>query len=186
VRAVLLWLGIAVVVVLAILATATDAGVATVAKVTEALMPDDEAKSIRRAARAAAQSYGVDPDLVEAVGWVESRWRLDAVNDTGADAARGGSWGPFQLSEKTARSYGYAGAMTAFTEDANLAASWCALILSKRPGGPPATVEEAAAWWNAGRSTATNLPELTADTYIPQMRRALAVAQATPLDEATV
>ena len=144
---------------------------------------NEEQKRIRRAAQAAGAGYGVAGELVEAIGYVESRWRLSAVNMAGADGARGGSWGPFQLSEKTARAYGYTGPMESMTTDPDLAAGWCARILAARPGGAPTTVDDAAAWWNAGRTSAAGLgpDHITRTDYIPKAQKALAAVRASPV-----
>jgi soluble lytic murein transglycosylase-like protein len=144
---------------------------------------NEEQKKVRRAAREAGLLFGVAPAIVEAIGYVESRWRMSAVNMTGADGARGGSWGPFQLSEKTARAYGYTGPMEEFTRDAESAARWCARILAERPGGPPQTVDDAAAWWNAGRTSAASLGpnHITRTDYIPKARAALEVVASNPV-----
>jgi hypothetical protein len=130
-----------------------------------------EKDAVRKALREAAVAQNVDPDIMEAIGYVESRWRLGLVNNSGPDGARGGSYGPTQISQKTARAYGYAGDMNALANDAKLAALWTAIILRMRPGGPPETLEDAAAWWNAGRVSFTAVPaDNTARTsYLPQL-----------------
>lgn len=144
---------------------------------------NEEQKKVRRAARRAGDLMGVAPAILEAIGYVESRWRMSAVNMTGADGARGGSWGPFQLSEKTARAYGYTGPMEEFTRDADSAAMWAARIMAERPGGPPTTVDDAAAWWNAGRTSAASLgpSHVTRTDYIPKARAALEVVASNPV-----
>jgi len=94
-----------------------------------------------------------------------------AVN-TGPDGARGGAWGLTQITEKTARGYGYMGSMSALLDDPQLAASLSATIAN---AGNPATIEDLGAWWNAGRKRAADLPEghVTATTYIPRLKAAL-------------
>lgn len=161
---------------LALVALAAIPGAAAVV-----LTISEEQKRVRRAARQAEQTAGLTPGIIEAIGYVESRWRMGAVNKSGADGARGGSWGPFQLSEKTARAYGYTGPMEEMTRDADTAALWCANIMLARPGGPPRTVEEAAAWWNAGRPTTLNLPAITRDDYIPKALAALEIVRGSPV-----
>lgn len=157
---------------LAALVLALGAGAGTV-KVIDVL---DERSRVRLALREAAVMGNVDPDIMEAIGYVESRWKLDALNLDGSDGARGGSYGPTQISERTARAYGYTGDMLDFCDDEKLAALWTAKILRARPGGPPATAGDAAAWWNAGHATlATVSPSSSAVTaYLPELRAALA------------
>lgn len=147
------------------------------------LTMSEEQKRVRRAARQAEQLAGLTPGIIEAIGYVESRWRMSAVNKSGADGARGGSWGPFQLSEMTARAYGYAGPMEEFTQDPDTAALWCANILMARPGGPPTNTNDAAAWWNGGRTTFAALPVTnTARTdYAPKLASALDLVRGSPV-----
>lgn len=134
---------------------------------------------VRAALRSAARTYGINPDIMDALGKVETGWKLGVANLTGTDLARGGSWGPTQISEKTARAYGYAGDMQAINTDPELSAQWTAIILAARPGGAPLTIEDASAWWNAGRTSASvgTLPASTRDVYIPRARTALALVQ---------
>ena len=138
---------------------------------------------VRAALRRAARRYGLDPDVVDAIGYVESRWTVAARNLTGADGARGGAWGPTQITERTARAAGYVGRIGALAEDVELAAEWTARIMLTRPGGPPRTVEDASAYWNAGRASAAALPagHVTLTTYIPRARSALALVRSSPL-----
>ena len=133
-----------------------------------------EEKEIRFALRTRAILAHVDPDIAEAIGKTESEWKLRAINMTGGDLARGGAWGPTQITEKTARAYGYAGPMEAFREDPDLAAKWTAILLAKRPGGPPTNIRDAGAWWNAGKATADRLtPGGSTETkYLPRLMRA--------------
>lgn len=135
--------------------------------------------AVRTALRNAGWNEGVDPDILDAIGKVESQWSLGAVNDTGADAGRGGAYGPTQITEKTARAHGYTGPMADLTTNAAVAALWTAKIMANRPGGAPSTIDDAAAWWNAGRARASDLPagHVTLTTYIPRARAALTYVQ---------
>lgn len=54
-------------------------------------------------------TYGVDSLLIQAIIWQESGGVPTAVNNTGGDALRGGSYGLMQMSLKTAKGYGYNG-----------------------------------------------------------------------------
>lgn len=143
-----------------------------------ALLPDRE--RVREALRAAGDRYlsgynSAWPAWLDALGWVESRWQLDAVNRSGADGARGGAWGPTQITEKTARGVGYTGDISQLAADPDLAADWTAKIMLARPGGPPRTPEDAAAWWNAGRTSFDSLPEdhVTRTDYAPKFLAAI-------------
>ncbi|MBK9497090.1 MAG: transglycosylase SLT domain-containing protein [Xanthomonadales bacterium] len=142
-----------------------------------------EQRKVRLAAQTAGRRFGVSGAILEAIGYVESRWRMSAVNRTGADGARGGSWGPFQLSEKTARAYGYSGPMDALTQDADLAAEWAARIMAARPGGAPQNTDDAAAWWNAGRTSFAGLGDahVTRTDYAPKARAALELVASNPV-----
>lgn len=148
-----------------------------------ALTLSEQNRKVRTAARREALRVGMRPELLDAVAYVESRWRPGLVNKSGPDGARGGSWGPFQLSEKTARAYGYTGPMESIRDDVDLAARWAAFIMSKRPGGPPATPDDVAAWWNAGHVTMAQVSAGSSarTTYLPALRDALDKVAASPL-----
>jgi soluble lytic murein transglycosylase-like protein len=134
---------------------------------------------VRKALRDAARRLGVDPDLPDAIGYVESRWR-PATNLSGPDGARGGAWGPTQITERTARDHGFGGDMAELNASPELAAEWTSRILAARPGGPPRTIQDAAAWWNAGRPSASQLgaAHVTRTDYIPKAEAALALVRA--------
>jgi soluble lytic murein transglycosylase-like protein len=159
---------------LAVVALPGGAAVAVAVK-----LANDERSRVRRALREAGVKQNVDPDILEAIGYVESGWKLGARSTDPRDEARGGSWGPTQLSERTARAYGYRGEMAALQRDPDLAAEWTARIMRARPGGPPETVEDASAWWNAGRASAAQLgpSHETRTSYIPRALAALALVQ---------
>lgn len=164
------------VVVVVLVLLAVSGGVVVATRVTEAQ------RKVRRELRAAAGRHGLDPEIPDALGYVESRWKLGATNLTGADGARGGAWGPTQITERTARAHGYDGAMSTLGADAWLSAEWTARILAARPGGPPRTVEDAAAWWNAGKASAAQLgaTHITRRDYIPKALAALDLVRETP------
>lgn len=125
-------------------------------------------KQIADALGAAFERVGLPWDWGVALGMVESNLSMDAVNLTGGDLARGGAWGPTQITEKTARAHGYTGPIDALTKDLSLAAEWTARIAA---AGKPKTLEDLGAWWNAGRLTASRLPEghVTLTHYIPRL-----------------
>lgn len=167
---------VAVVAVIVLPAGVVIGGKAIVDKLTEK-------GRVRRALREAGAMFDVDPDILDAIGYVESRWTMGARNLTGTDGARGGAWGPTQITERTARAHGYTGDVAAFTRDAALAAEWTARIMRNRPGGPPVTIQDAAAWWNAGRTYAAQLgpSHVTVTTYIPRAVAALDMVQTEPI-----
>lgn len=111
-------------------------------------------------------------DWGEALGRVESSLSLGATNHTGPDGKRGGAWGPTQITEKTARAYGYTGPMERLTTDLNFAASFSAQLAA---AGSPGTIEDLGAWWNAGRRSFDSLPEnhRTRLEYVPRLVDAL-------------
>lgn len=140
-----------------------------------ALLP--ERARVRVALRSAAVRYGLNPDWLDVLGWHESRWRLAAVNNAGGDGARGGAWGPTQITEKTARGFGYEGPMSDLTFDPDLAADLTARMIAERA---PASLADLAAFWNAGRRA--DDPALPASTrvYIAQIEGEAANLPAPP------
>ena len=132
---------------------------------------------VRKALREAARRHGLGEieNIIDAMGYVETRWKLGLTNNTGGDAARGGAWGPTQITARTAKEHGYLGDVKLFNTDATLAAEWTCKILMGRPGGVPHTVEDVGAWWNAGRSSASRLKpdHITMKDYIPKLREAV-------------
>lgn len=144
-----------------------------------------EQQKVRAALRRAAAKWGIDPDILDAIGYVESRWKLGAKVTTGTDGARGGAWGPTQITEKTAKAAGFTGNVADFTRDPDLAAEWTARIMLTRPGGAPTTIEDASAYWNAGKTSAASLgpTHVTRVKYIPAAEKAIALVQTSPLPE---
>lgn len=130
---------------------------------------------VRKALREAARRHDISADLLDALGKVESNWLLDATNHTAGDEARGGAYGPTQITELTARQNGYTEPMVRLCEDAELAAEWTAKIMCARPGGPPQSAEDAGAWWNAGKTSVTKLgpDHVTRREYIPRLAAAM-------------
>lgn len=173
-------------VVLVLLVVLSGGGVAV-------LTVKQKQQKVRRELRAAAERHGVDPDILDAIGYVESRWTLGARSTDPRDEARGGSFGPTQISERTARAHGFDGDMKTLGADAWLSSEWTARIMAKRPGGPPRSISDAAAWWNAGRSTFAAVPATdkhgnphpTRTDYEPRARKALALVQNDPPAEET-
>lgn len=143
---------------------------------------------VRKALRDASLRHGLDPDWLDAIGKVETGWKMNSRNLVGPDGARGGSYGPTQISQKTARAYGYTGTMEALTQDPDLAAEWSATILA---AGKPRNLADAVAWWNAGRYHADKdmsdsldegeAPAITVGDYWPKAVDAYAFVQDHPL-----
>lgn len=176
------------VVVLVVLAVVLLPGGALVAV---AVKLSADKKRVRRALREAAVRVNLDADYLDAIGYVESRWSLGAVNKAGRDGARGGAWGPTQITERTARDHGYTGDMAAFTRDPELAALWTGRILRAAADRRPLdTLADYVAAWNAGRDDAdrdndNDLDELPAThqtrrDYLPKALAALDVVRETP------
>lgn len=152
----------------------------------------EEQRRVRAALRAAAARAGLSADFVDAIARVENRWRLSGTNLAGADGARGGAWGPTQITERTARALGYTGPMSAFNSDASLAAEWTVrILLDAHRRKPLRTLADYAAAWNAGkddgdRNDNDELDELpvthsTRTHYLPAAKAALKEARSTPL-----
>ncbi len=156
-------------------------GAATVAYVMDNRSKQDK---LRSTLRTAAEVQGVDPDIVDALGYVETRWRALSTNTTGPDGLRGGSFGPTQISMKTALAYGYTGSPEDLqAADGATAAYWTCVILAARPGGcgPGTDIADAAAWWNAGKARAALVPaSSTAQGYMLLASAALAKVRGSP------
>lgn len=142
-----------------------------------------EQQRVRAHLRDGAGRGGLEADFLEVIGYVESQWRMNQRNLVGPDGARGGSYGPTQISQQTARDHGYTGSMEKFCEDPYLAATWTARILNdKRLQMPMVTLADYVAKWNAGRYDADknndgNLEELRPDhptrKYLEKAKQAL-------------
>ena len=121
----------------------------------------------------AFERVGLPREWGIALGLTESNLDPDALNNLGPDAARGGAWGLTQITEKTARAYGYTGSMADLLKRPDVAADLSAKIAA---AGNVKTIEDLGAWWNAGRRTASLLPagHVTLTTYIPRLKAKLA------------
>jgi hypothetical protein len=85
---------------------------------------------------------------------------------------------------------GYTGDPDLLRRDADVAAEWTARLLvagaRNAQGGvlarTPSNVADAAAWWNAGRQSAAELPagHVTRRVYIPRALAALDIVRSTP------
>jgi soluble lytic murein transglycosylase-like protein len=142
--------------------------------------------SVRAALEAAADRYGLPREWLVALGATESGLDLTAVNQTGSDAARGGAWGPTQITAQTARAFGYTGPMENLTRDPVLAAELTAQMVyqgfAEHHGkgyryGTPQSFEDMIAVWNAGVPF-SDLPQdgSTLLSYYPRALEALSEA----------
>lgn len=146
-----------------------------------ALLPERD--RVRSALRAAAERYGRPPDWYEALGWVESRWTLDAIGDNGQ------SIGSTQIQRRTLVVNGYSGDPLDLTRDPDLAADWTVRLTlpgAKNAEGvallaPLDTPSDLAAWWNAGRQNLAALPadHETRTDYAPKLVAAVESLQTT-------
>lgn len=129
-------------------------------------------KGTRASLRDAFAARNLNPDWIDAIAYVESNWNKYAVNNTGGDALRGGSYGATQMSLRTLRESGYTGTIEAYLDDATLQGKYSAEYASK---GSPQSFDDLCAWWNAGRRKASDLPEghATLTKYIPKAEDAL-------------
>jgi hypothetical protein len=151
-------------------------------------------RAVRQALRKWAEMMNLDPDFIDAIGKVEGpNWNLGARSTDPRDEARGGSFGPTQISEKTARAHGYTGPMEALQRDPEVAAEWTARIMRAGVDANPAgmnTLADYVAWWNAGKVNADrndddDLEEMrpghpTRETYLPAAHAALDYVRSNP------
>lgn len=139
--------------------------------------------------RADAERIGVPPRLALAIVDTENPdWNTAAVNQGPGDRERGGAWGLFQLTARTARDTddAHGGAWKAASPErpaADLADPRLALRLSLRhmrdlvdvaarlfPVGTFEHAREVASRWNSGRASAL-APERTRTEYLPRFER---------------
>jgi hypothetical protein len=126
---------------------------------------------------------GLNPDWIDAIAYVESRWNPNAVNKTAGDLKRGGAFGATQMTMQTLREMGYTGTEEEYLADISLQGFYSAQYMAK---SNPATFHDACAWWNAGRKTYDALPEghRTRVDYVPKADNALAFVMDNPVSEA--
>lgn len=99
-----------------------------------------------------AAQYGVPASLVLAIIQVESGGNPNAINNTGGDAALGGSYGLMQMSADTAQALGYNGPSSGLldpTTNITLGTRYLADLLSETGGN----VDAAISGYNAGLSS---------------------------------
>jgi Tfp pilus assembly protein PilX len=130
--------------------------------------------------REAFRKAGLPPEWAEAIGRQESGLVSTAVNRSGADGERGGAYGATQITWRTLLAH--AGGEVSFSPDEflsrpELQAEWTARIMA---AGAPQTIEDAGAWWNAGRKRFADLgpTHVTRTTYVPSLVKHLAKVNA--------
>lgn len=125
---------------------------------------------LRMILRREAEWGGYPAILFDVISFVETRWKVDAVNLTGKDGEYGGSWGPMQMLYDTAMRLNFD--CTQFNVNPVAAArAAVAYFDSQRPN----TFKDALAYWNSGRKLFKNVPlENTCRTvYVPRALEAL-------------
>lgn len=133
-------------------------------------------RRVRETLRSASVDGGINPNWLDAIGFVESRWNPNAVNLTGGDLVRGGSYGATQMSWKTLQAIGYGGTKEQFLASIDEQAKWSVIYLKR---GNVQTFADAVAWWNAGRQSFASLPQnhMTRTKYWPKAESALAYVE---------
>jgi hypothetical protein len=109
-------------------------------------------------------SAGLDPNLGVAIGKHESGLNPEAVNMTGGDLRRGGSFGPMQMSLATARDLGFTGTTQELMEprtNTGLAAK-----LVKQLSGRFSDPKDIISAYNSGRPL-SQAPASTREQYVP-------------------
>lgn len=141
--------------------------------------------------RAAFQRHGLPPAWGEALGRAESGLDSSAVSPAGAaDDALGGAYGATQITAELLRQAG-GPSVAELRRSPELQAEWTAELVSQgaalvRSGagwsivfyGPPGSIEDLAARWNAGRRTFAELgpSHVTRTRYLPRLLASLAGA----------
>lgn len=124
-------------------------------------MPSAPEDAIRRA----FTENGLDPQLGLAIARHESNLNPQAVNMTGGDGARGGSYGSAQMSLKTAQGLGFAGKPEELLDPDTNAKYQAALVkqLHTQYGGDVRNIVSA---YNSGKPY-DDAPDSTRDSYVP-------------------
>lgn len=127
---------------------------------------------LRSALRNKAYEAGYSPDLFDAIALVESGWKLDAINKTGADGKYGGSYGPMQIlrSNLTKMKFNPDTVCANPTYAAAAAVAYfktCPVKLTR--------LKDFVAYWNAGRVNFDTLSNGNScrTTYYPRILEAL-------------
>lgn len=139
-----------------------------------------EQNQVRALLRIASIEQGLNPDYLDAIGYVESHWDYKARNLTGSDGVRGGAWGPTQITDMTAKAHGYKGDIRVIALDPVVAAKWSAIIMHTRK---PQSLQDAVAWWNAGRMSFDLLgpQHVTRLNYWPKAEQAMKLVEQNPI-----
>lgn len=124
---------------------------------------------------AASKAAGVDPLYMLATAYHESRFDPDAVNMTGGDLARGGAFGMFQMTFKTAAALGYKGAPEGLKDfETNLS---YALKLARQNAERAEKLDDMASLYNSGKKY-YDAPAVTRTMYVPAIKSAYEAAKA--------
>lgn len=109
---------------------------------------------------------GIDYRLALAIAWHESSFKPKAVNKTGGDGKRGGSYGIFQMSLLTARALGFKGTETELYDIKvnTILALKLLLDIKKRQ----TDIEDILACYNSGKPFA-KAPKSTTIKYVPSI-----------------
>lgn len=133
-------------------------------------------RNVRETLRQEFRKRGLNPDWIDAIAFVESRWNSQAVNKAGKDGERGGAYGATQMTWKTLVGLGYGGTPESFLNDVGAQAKWSATYIER---GNPKTFADAVAYWNAGVPRFSSLPanHMTRTKYWPKAEQALAYVE---------
>lgn len=131
----------------------------------------DNGDDVEANIRSEFKRAGLDPDLGVAIAAHESGLKSKAVNNTGGDALRGGSYGAAQMSMLTAKGLGFTGTSEELMTPAVNAHYQAMLVkqLSTQHGGDLGDIVAA---YNSGKPLAES-PESTRNDYVPDVMRRL-------------
>lgn len=116
------------------------------------------------------QAYAVPPEWLVAFARVESSFRANAVNNSAADTARGGSRGLCQMSLQTARAIGFTGAPDDLLDPVVNAKMAATLISLNMRSFRVSSLEDVAALYNSGKRF-NKAPLSTRMLYVPAIKR---------------
>ena len=115
----------------------------------------------------AFRAAGIDPAIGLAMARLESGFDPKAKNETGTDLARGGAYGLFQMTRKTADALGIeSDPATLMDPDFNI--NTTIALTKQNMARVGRNMEDIAAAHNSGKSLA-NAPSYTRQTYVPKV-----------------
>ena len=121
-----------------------------------------------------ANSLDLYPELLWAMCDVESGWDAGAMNLRGPDGARGGAFGPLQMTLKTAQSFASSVGRTTITAvdllDIELNLQICRLLLKELHGSGDTKRKQrdVASMWNSGKPL--DAAPATTQAYVRKVR----------------